>query len=298
MYRTFKEIEDAVLARGTIKKLALAASADDVALEAVVRAVRNGIVEAQLIGDAEATKKILKDLGENPADYRITDEPDPIKAVRLACERVKNGEADMPMKGLMQSQDYLRAILDKSFGFMPEKGMLTEATTFEFDGRLITATDCAVVIAPDYDEKVKIIKNAVKFVNALGCECPKVAAITPVEIVNPKIPSTVDAAMLAVANRRGQIKDCIVDGPLALDNAISAASSQHKGIVSEVAGCADILLLPDLDAGNLMLKAIIYMMNTVSSSNIIGTNVPVVMTSRSDMPENKYNSILTAVIRA
>lgn len=298
MYRTFKEIEDAVLARGTIKKLALAASADDVALEAVVRAVRNGIVEAQLIGDAEATKKILKDLGENPADYRITDEPDPIRAVRLACERVKNGEADMPMKGLMQSQDYLRAILDKSFGFMPEKGMLTEATTFEFDGRLITATDCAVVIAPDYDEKVKIIKNAVKFVNALGCECPKVAAITPVEIVNPKIPSTVDAAMLAVANRRGQIKDCIVDGPLALDNAISAASSQHKGIVSEVAGCADILLLPDLDAGNLMLKAIIYMMNTVSSSNIIGTNVPVVMTSRSDMPENKYNSILTAVIRA
>ena len=298
MYRTFKEIEQAVLKRGSLKKLALAASADDVTLESVVRAVRGGIVEAQLIGDAAATKKILKKLGENPKDYYITDEADPVKAVRLACERVKNGEADMPMKGLMQSQDYLRAILDKSFGFMPEKGMLTEATTFEYDGRLITATDCAVVIAPDYDEKVKIIKNAVQFQKALGYECPKVAAITPVEIVNPKIPSTIDAAMLAVANRRGQIKDCIVDGPLALDNAISKESSKHKGIVSDVAGCADILLLPDLDAGNLMLKAIIYMMNTVSSSNIIGTNVPVVMTSRSDTPENKYNSILTAVIRA
>ena len=104
--------------------------------------------------------------------------------------------------------------------------------------------------------------------------------------------------MLAVAGRRGQIKDCIVDGPLALDNAISAESAKHKGIESEVAGCADILLLPDLDSGNLMLKAVIYMMNTVSSSNIIGTDVPVVMTSRSDTPENKYNSILTAVIRA
>jgi phosphate butyryltransferase len=298
MYRSFKEIEKAVLERKTLKKLVLAASADDVALESVVRAQRNGIVDAQLVGDAEKTAKLLADLGENPKDYYITDEPDPVKAMKIACERVKSGEADMPMKGLMQSGDYLRGILDKSYGFLPEKGMLTEATVFEYDNRLITATDCAVVIAPEYDEKIKIINNAVTFVKALGAEMPKVAVITPVEIVNPKIPSTVDAAMLAVANRRGQIKNCIVDGPLALDNAISAESAAHKGIVSDVAGSADILLLPDLDSGNLMLKAVIYMMNTVSSSNIIGTLVPVVMTSRSDTPENKYNSILTAVIRA
>ena len=298
MYRTFKEIEQAVIARNGKKRLALAASADDVALESVVRARRNGIVEPQLIGDAKKTAEILVTLGEDPKDYEIIDEPDALKAVRIACQRVKDGQADMPMKGLMQSGDYLRAILDKSFGFLPERGMLTEATVFEYDNRLITATDCAVVIAPDYAEKVKIINNAVKFQKALGYELPKVAAVTPVEIVNPKIPSTIDAAMLAVANRRGQIKGCIVDGPLALDNAISLESARHKGIESEVAGCADILLLPDLDAGNLMLKAIIYMMNTVSSSNIIGTLVPVVMTSRSDTPENKYNSILTAVIRA
>ena len=298
MYRTFKEIEEAVLKRGRATRLALAASADDVTLEAVVRAQKNGIIEAQLVGDAKQTAEYLKALGENPADYEIIDEPDALKAIRIVCDRVKNGLADMPMKGLMQSGDYLRAILDKSYGFLPEKGMLTEATVFEYDGRLITATDCAVVIAPDYGEKIKIINNSVKFVRALGCELPKVAVITPVEIVNPKIPSTIDAAMLAVAGRRGQIKDCIVDGPLALDNAISAESAAHKGIVSDVAGCADILLLPDLDSGNLMLKAVIYMMNTVSSSNIIGTDVPVVMTSRSDTPENKYNSILTAVIRA
>ena len=298
MYKTFKEVEEAVLARGRRVKLALAASADDVALDAVIRAQRNGIIEAQMVGDAAKTKELLKDLGENPGDYDITDEPDPLKAIRIVCERVRDGKADMPMKGLMQSGDYLRAILDKSYGFLPEKGMLTEATVFEFDNRLITATDCAVVIAPDYNEKIRIINNSVRFVKALGCELPKVAVITPVEIVNPKIPSTIDAAMLAVAGRRGQIKDCIVDGPLALDNAISAESAKHKGIESEVAGCADILLLPDLDSGNLMLKAVIYMMNTVSSSNIIGTDVPVVMTSRSDTPENKYNSILTAVIRA
>ncbi|MBO7634206.1 MAG: hypothetical protein J6S72_07475 [Lachnospiraceae bacterium] len=298
MYKTFKEVEEAVLARGRRVKLALAASADDVALDAVIRAQRNGIIEAQMVGDAAKTAELLKEMGENPGDYEITDEPDPLKAIRIVCERVRDGKADMPMKGLMQSGDYLRAILDKSYGFLPEKGMLTEATVFEYDNRLITATDCAVVIAPDYNEKIRIINNSVKFVKALGCELPKVAVITPVEIVNPKIPSTIDAAMLAVAGRRGQIKDCIVDGPLALDNAISLESAKHKGIESEVAGCADILLLPDLDSGNLMLKAVIYMMNTVSSSNIIGTDVPVVMTSRSDTPENKYNSILTAVIRA
>ncbi len=298
MFTTFKEIEKAVIDKKNPKRLVLAASADDVALESVVRAQRNGIVVAQLVGDAAKTAEYLKALGEDPADYEITDEPNPIKAVKIACERVQQGKADMPMKGLMQSGDYLRAILDKSYGFLPEKGMLTEATVFEYGGKLITATDCAVVIAPDYSEKVKIIDNAVLFVKALGVETPKVAVITPVEIVNPKIPSTVDAAMLAVANRRGQIKNCIVDGPLALDNAISAESAAHKGIVSDVAGDADILLLPDLDSGNLMLKAVIYMMNTVSSSNIIGTLVPVVMTSRSDTPENKYNSILTAVIRA
>ncbi len=298
MYKNFKEIEEAVLARKKVTRLALAASADDVTLEAVVRAQRKGIIEAQLVGDKDQTAAFLTKFGENPGDYEIVDEPDSLKAIRIVCDRVKEGRADMPMKGLMQSGDYLRAILDKSYGFLPEKGMLTEATVFEYDNRLITATDCAVVIAPDYNEKIKIINNSVKFVKALGCELPKVAVITPVEIVNPKIPSTVDAAMLAVAGRRGQIKDCIVDGPLALDNAISAESATHKGIVSDVAGYADILLLPDLDSGNLMLKAVIYMMNTVSSSNIIGTDIPVVMTSRSDTPENKYNSILTAVIRA
>ena len=197
MYKTFKEVEEAVLARGRRVKLALAASADDIALDAVIRAQRNGIIEAQMVGDAEKTKELLKEMGENPGDYDITDEPDPLKAIRIVCERVRDGKADMPMKGLMQSGDYLRAILDKSYGFLPEKGMLTEATVFEYDNRLITATDCAVVIAPDYNEKIRIINNSVRFVKALGCELPKVAVITPVEIVNPKIPSTIDAAMLA-----------------------------------------------------------------------------------------------------
>ena len=298
MFRSFKEIEKAVKEKNTRKRLVLAASEDDVALESVVRASRNGIIEACLVGDTEKTAQILKNLGENPSDYEMISEPDPLKAIRLACEMVRDGKADMPMKGLMQSGDYLRAILDKSFGFMPEKGMLTEATVFEYDNRLITATDCAVVIAPEYAEKIKIIDNSVVFAKALGIETPKVAVIAPVEIVNPKIPSTVDAALLTMANKRGQIKDCIVDGPLALDNAISLEAAAHKGIKSEVAGLADILVLPDLDAGNLMLKTIIYMMNTVSSSNIIGANIPVVMCSRADTPENKYNSILTAVIRA
>ena len=285
------------MAQGIKKRLVLAASADDVTLESVVEAQHRGIIEAQLIGDKDKTVGILKELGEDPDQYLIIDEPDPVKAIHLACGRIKDGEADMPMKGLMQSADYLRAILDKNYGFIPERGILTEATIFEFGGRLITATDCAVVINPDYNEKVKILNNAVRFCHELGFETPKAAVIAPVETVNPKIQSTVDAAMMTMANRRGQIKGCLVDGPLALDNAISVEAAKHKGIVSEVAGHADILLLPNLDSGNLMLKAVIHMMNTVSSSNMIGTNIPVVMTSRSDTPENKYNSILTAVVR-
>jgi phosphate butyryltransferase len=297
MYTSFKQIEEAVIARGGKKRLALAASADDVTLQSVVEAQHKGIIEAQLIGDKDKTVGILKELGEDPDQYLIIDEPDPVKAIHIACGRIKDGDADMPMKGLMQSADYLRAILDKNYGFIPEKGILTEATVFEYGGRLITATDCAVVISPDYSEKVKILNNAVSFCHELGFESPKVAVIGPVETVNSKIQSTVDAAMLTMANRRGQIKGCLVDGPLALDNAISASAAKHKGIVSDVAGYADILLLPDLNSGNLMLKAIIYMMNTVSSCNMVGANIPVVMTSRSDNPENKYNSILTAVVR-
>ena len=297
MYTSFKQIEEAVISSGIKKRLALAASADDVTLESVVEARRRGIIEAQLIGDKDQTAGILKELGEDPDLYMIIHEPDPVKAAHIACGRVKDGDADMPMKGLMQSADYLRAILDRSYGFIPDRGMLTEATLFEYGGRLITATDCAVVISPDYSEKLKILSNAVSFCHSLSIDTPKVAVITPVETVNPKIPSTVDAAMLAMAYKRGQIKGCIVDGPLALDNAISAEAAHHKGIVSDVAGYADILLLHDLDSGNLMLKAIIYMINTISSSNMIGANIPVVMTSRSDTPVNKYNSILTAVAR-
>ncbi len=298
MYTSFKQIEEDVLARGIKKRLVLAASADSVTLESVVRARRSGIIEAQLIGDRDKTAGILKELGEDPDQYMIIHEPDPVEAAHIACGRVKDHDADMPMKGLMQSSDYLRAVLDKSYGFIPDRGLLTEATIFEYAGRLITITDCAVVIKPDYGEKVQILNNAVAFCRSLGMETPKVAVISPVETVNPKIASTVDAAMLTMANRRGQIRNCIVDGPLALDNAISAEAARHKGIVSDVAGYADILLLPDLDSGNLILKAVIYMMNTVSSSNMIGASIPVIIASRSDTPVNKYYSILTAVARA
>lgn len=198
----------------------------------------------------------------------------------------------------MQTASFMRAILDKeAYGFVPEGGQLSQATVMEYQGRLMIATDCAVNVAPDYSEKVKIINNAVKLAGKLGIQCPKVAVITPVEVVNPKMQSTIDAAMLSMAARRGQIKNCLVDGPLALDNALSADAARHKGITSQVAGQPDILLMPDLCAGNIFTKSLTYFAHMVSSGTLNGTTVPVVMTSRTDTPEDKYDSILTAIVQ-
>lgn len=298
MYHSFQEMEDDIRARQIKKRLVLANAHDDDVLSAVVTAYKKEVIEAILIGPADSIKELLAGLGERPEDYTIIHCTDEREAGRMACQMVKDGQADIPMKGLMQTANFMRAILDKeAYGFVPEGSQLSQATVMEYEGRLMIATDCAVNVAPEYAEKVKLINNAVKLAKKLGIDCPKVAVVTPVEVVNPKMQSTIDAAMLSKAAERGQIKGCIVDGPLALDNALSAEAAKHKGIVSDVAGHADILLMPDLCAGNIFTKSLHYFAHMVSSGTLNGTTVPVVMTSRTDTPEDKYYSILTAIIQ-
>jgi len=298
MFHNFQEIERYILDSGIKKTLVLANAQDDDALSAVVEAVNKGVVRAVLIGIPEKITELLTAMSADPADYEIIEERDERKAGMMACQMVKDGQADMPMKGLMQTATFMRCILDKErFGFVPEGALLSQATVMEYDDRMMIVTDCAVTVTPDYNDKVKLIKNAVKLANKLQIDCPKVAVVAPVETVNPKMPSTVDAALLSKAAERGQIKGCIVDGPLGLDNAICAEAAKHKGIKSPVAGCPDILLMPDLCAGNIFTKSIHYFANMISSGTLCGTTVPVVMTSRTDTPKDKYYSILTAIMQ-
>ncbi len=298
MFHNFQEIERYILDSGIKKTLVLANAQDDDALSAVVEAVNKGVVRTVLIGIPEKITELLTAMSADPADYEIIEERDERKAGMMACQMVKDGQADMPMKGLMQTATFMRCILDKErFGFVPEGALLSQATVMEYDDRMMIVTDCAVTVTPDYNDKVKLIKNAVKLANKLQIDCPKVAVVAPVETVNPKMPSTVDAALLSKAAERGQIKGCIVDGPLGLDNAISAEAAKHKGIKSPVAGCPDILLMPDLCAGNIFTKSIHYFANMISSGTLCGTTVPVVMTSRTDTPKDKYYSILTAIMQ-
>lgn len=298
MFHSFKEIEDYILSQGTRKKLALANAQDEDALEAVVTAVKKGVVDAVLIGVPEKIEELLKKMGEVPDEYEIVEARDERAAGLLACRMVKDGQADMPMKGLMQTATFMRCILDKErFGFVPDGALLSQVTVMEYENRMMLVTDCAVNVAPDYQDKVKLIQNAVKLAGKLQIACPKVAVVAPVEVVNPKMPSTVDAALLSKAAERGQIKGCIVDGPLGLDNAVSREAAEHKGIKSPVAGQPDILLMPDLCAGNIFTKSIHYFAHMISSGTLCGTTVPVVMTSRTDTPEDKYDSILTAIMQ-
>lgn len=298
MYRSFRQIEEVVLQRSSKKTVALAGSQDDDVLSAVVGARRKNMIEAILIGDKKKTETLLKQMGEETGDYTFVSCEGERETARMACQLVKEGKADFPMKGLIQTSSFMKAVLDKeSFAFIPEKGILSQATLLEFEGRMMIITDCAVNISPDYTTKIKILDNAVGLAKKIGIERSKAAVLAPVEVVNPNMQSTIDAAMLSIASRRGQIKDCIVDGPLAMDNALSKEAALHKGIESDVAGEADIFLMPDLCTGNVLTKALVHFTKGIPSAGLLlGTTIPVVMTSRTDTPENKYYAILASIL--
>lgn len=301
MYKNFQEIEKRIVAAREPYVIALAGSHDEDALVSVAHARKKGILRAILIGKEKETRSILRSIGEDENHYEFLHEENEGMAAKKACQLVAQKKAQIPMKGLMATASFLRPILDKEEGFVLPKGLISQATVYEYrkENRLLLISDCAINIAPNYEEKLKIIQNAVKLGHQLGNPCPRVAVIAPVEVVNPNIQSTVDAAMLCRAGQRGQIKNCVIDGPLGLDNAISAESAKHKGIVSDVAGRPDILIMPDLGAGNILTKSLVYFGdNSPSSGTITGTTVGVVMTSRSDTAGNKYNSILVAILQS
>ncbi|MCR5299578.1 MAG: hypothetical protein K6D92_01630 [Erysipelotrichaceae bacterium] len=296
MFRTFQEIEEYILSKNIRKKIALCGAHDEPALSAVVNACKKGIVSCVLIGDQPQVEAILKELGEDPSAYTIINEPDETESAKKAIAMVKNGEADIPMKGLMQTASYMRAILNKETGILPPGHVLSETTVFEYpdQNRFVMISDCGINIEPDVRAKIEIAKNAVALAKAFGIEEPKVAVLSALEKVNPKIRSTVEADELAKMEWEG----CVVEGPYALDNAINEEAAHHKGIEGKVAGKADVLVVPDLCAGNILHKSINFFAHLRLAGAVCGTEHPVILTSRSDSPDTKYCSILTAVLQS
>lgn len=281
------------------KTVSVAVAQDEHVLEAVKAANDQGIANAILVGDEAKIKEIAEKIEMDLSNVEIINELDIKKAARIAVQCVSTKRAHMVMKGLIDTANFLRAVLDKEIG-LRTKGLMSHVAVFEipkFD-RLILVTDAAMNKYPDLKEKIEIVKNAVTVSKALGTKLPKVAPICAVEVVNPKMPPTLDAAALSQMNARGQIKGCLIDGPLAIDNALSEEAAKHKGIESPVAGKADIMLMPNIEAGNVMYKTLAFTTDSKNGGLLIGAAAPVIVTSRADSYETKMNSIALAALVA
>ncbi|PLX16178.1 MAG: phosphate butyryltransferase [Candidatus Muiribacterium halophilum] len=277
------------------RKLSVAVAQDLEVLTAVDNAFKNNIIDPILVGDEEAIKKIAAENNIDISNWQIMDEKDDSKAALQAVKNVSSGNADMIMKGLVSTSVFLKAVLNREFGLRTGR-LLSHVAVVENANyhKLLAVTDAAMNIAPDLSAKIDIVKNAAKVMTALGIERPKVAPVCAVETVNPAMEATLHAAAISKMSDRGQLKGCIVDGPLALDNAVSKKAAEHKGIVSEVAGDADIILLPDIEAGNVLYKALVFLADVKLAAIIVGAKAPVVLTSRADSDETKLRSIALA----
>lgn len=279
------------------KKISVACAEDSVVLEAVEAARKAGIADAFLVGNAEKIKEAAEKIGADVANYEVVDEKGgPAKSALKAVELVSGGQAEILMKGMVETADFLRGVLNKEVGLRNGKKTLSHVYIHEVKGydRIFFITDAAFNMYPDLKTKVDIVKNTVNLAHAFGVECPKVAALSAVEVVNPDMPATLDAAALALMSQRGQIKGCVVDGPLALDNAVSEESAHHKKIVSPVAGHADVLHVPNIETGNVLAKAIVYFSENKTAGLVLGAKAPIVLTSRADSAEAKLLSIASA----
>lgn len=280
--------------------MAVAVAEDHEVIEAVAKAIKLQLAQFRLYGNQEKIMGMLQEQGLQTSEHiEVIAAASSAEAAELSVKAVRNGEADVLMKGNIPTANILKAVLNKEWG-LRKGSTLSHVAAFEVPNydRLIFVTDAAMNIAPDVTQKAAIIQNTVEVAQAIGMDLPKVAPIAAVEVVNPAMQATIDAAMLTQMNRRGQIKNCVVDGPLALDNAVSQIAAEHKGIVSDVAGKADILLVPTIEAGNVLYKSLVYFADAKVGAMIAGAKAPIVLTSRADSAETKVYSLALAVATA
>ncbi|SHH32484.1 phosphate butyryltransferase [Thermosipho atlanticus] len=275
------------------KTVAVAVAEDEVVLKAVEKARKEGIVNAILVGKASKIKEIFEKNDMDINFYEIIDKQNETEAAKTAVSLVSEKKADFVMKGKIKTGDLMREVLKEEHNLRTGR-TLSLVSIFEIPSyhKLLIVSDAGMTIAPTLEQKVDIINNSVYVARkALGIENPKVAILGAVEIVNSKMPITIEAAVLAKMNDRKQIKNCIVDGPFALDNAVSIEAAKHKGIDSPVAGDADILIMPDIEAGNIFYKAMVFLGKAKVASTIVGAKVPIALTSRADSDETKLLSL-------
>lgn len=295
MIKNFKQLVDRVKSSKN-RKISVAVAQDADVLEALQRAKKANLADAILVGDQKKISRIAQENKVNIEKFEVIDVKEETKAVVVAIDLIRNGKADILMKGLCSTAILMKAVLDKEKG-LRQPGLLSHLGIFEIQTypKLILMSDAGLNILPTLDEKLKIIENAVFVAKKLAISKPKVAMITAVEKINPeRMPATADAAIIAKMSERGQFPGFIVDGPLALDNAFSKKSCQIKGIHSEVGGVTDIAIVPNIEAGNIFYKLMSYLAGARTAGIIIGAKVPIVLPSRADSDDTKFLSIATA----
>lgn len=277
------------------RRIAVAAAGDRDVLEALKNAEQHGIIEPVLVGIQSTIEEICKEIGMDCNKYEIINIEDKFEASIVASQLIRDGHAEILMKGMVSTGQLLKAVLSKEHG-LRKGAVLSHVAIFEspYYHKLLGITDAAMNVAPTFEEKIAIINNAVEVFHLLGNPNPFVAVVGAVETVNQRMESTMHAATLSMMNKRQQIKGCVIDGPLALDNAVSKKAARIKNIESEVAGNADIIVAPDINGANFLYKALNFLGGATTAAVIMGATVPIVLTSRADSDTTKFLSIALA----
>lgn len=294
MIKTLNGLVD-ITKNNPTKRIAVAAAGDIDVMEAIKNAKEEGIVEPILVGDEPKIRKIAKDIGFDLTGIEVINDPDKYGASAEAVKVVKEGGAEILMKGLVSTGVLLKAVLNKEVG-LRKGALLSHVAIFEtaFYHKLLGVTDAAMNVNPELEDKIGIIKNAVEVFHGLGNKNPKVAIVGSVETINPRMEATMHAATISMMNYRKQITGCIIDGPLAIDGAVSKKSADLKNITSDVAGDVDIILAPDIDGANILYKSMNFLGGATAAAVIMGATVPIVLTSRGDSERSKFLSIALA----
>src|SRR5690554_3537763 len=297
--RDLSELVQRAKERGRCTVVVAAAEDEDV-LISLYHAMQEGFVAPLLIGDSDKIATSARNAGISTGEMEVLDNREGAAvSAQIAVAKVREGRASMLMKGHVGTADLLKAVLDKEKGLNTDR-LLSHVAFFQtpYYHKVFGLTDAAMNIAPDLEGKRQILLNAVKLCHRLGIVNPKVAVAAAVEKVNPKMEATLHAAALKEMNRNGELPGCVVDGPFAIDIAFSRESARLKGMGGEVAGDTDLILAPDIEAGNMFYKALNFLGGAVSAAVVTGTTVPIVLTSRSDNDRSKLLSLaLGAVIR-
>lgn len=298
-FKTFDELIASQKGRAAPVRMAVAAAEDEHTLEAALRARREGIAHPVLIGGREAVNAALSRLGEQTAPEDILDVPDGGEAARVAVGLIREGKADFLLKGRLDTSALLRPVVDKESG-LSAGGVMSHFTMFQLPTyhKLLAAVDGGMVTYPTLEQKRAIILNSVGVLRTLGCETPKVGVLACVEKVNPKMPETVEADALKRMNRDGRLPGCLVEGPISYDCAVDREIAEQKGFDSPCAGDCDILIAPNIHAGNIMGKVFTVTCKAPMAGFIVGAKCPIAMTSRGSSPREKYLSIVISAAAA